>query len=83
MWRKITHTQLESELPRLKQSLEDTYVITKRISESDRPTNEILEALNAKDNARINIVRLLVDGPPLVVEAENSVLAKSSTRILR
>jgi hypothetical protein len=73
IWRKIASTQLESELLRLKQSFEDTYIITKRISESeDKPTQEILEALNAKDNARLNIVRLLVDGPPLVAEAENS-----------
>ncbi|HEY7109803.1 MAG TPA: hypothetical protein VH415_10265 [Nitrososphaeraceae archaeon] len=31
IWRKITSTQLETELLRLKQSLEDTYIITENI----------------------------------------------------
>jgi hypothetical protein len=82
IWRKITYTQLESELLKLKQSFEDTYIITKRISESDdKPTQEILEALNAKDNARLNIVRLLVDGPPLVAESENSRMNQSKLHV--
>jgi len=57
IWQKIACTQLESELLRLKQSLKETYTISKKISESKgRSTEDILAALYTKDNPRLNIV---------------------------
>jgi hypothetical protein len=51
----------------LKSSLEQTYNIAKKISENENAAvDERLEALQSKDDSRMNIVKLLVEYPEFV-----------------
>src|SRR6185295_711788 len=63
-WLRVTMDEYETELLKLKGSLEDTYRKAKAISEQqERDSMEILEACSAKDDARLSIVTLLTEGP--------------------
>lgn len=66
IWYAITAEEMAGELLRLKSSFEDTYLKAKALSETEKDVDAILEALDSKDNARINIVRLLVEGPGMM-----------------
>lgn len=61
---EITSEHLATEFLRLKNSLERTYRIALSMAE-DKDYNNRLEALQIKDNARIEIVQLLLQGPGL------------------
>jgi hypothetical protein len=66
IWYSITSNEMASELLRLKGCLEHTYQKANEISEKKEDVGEVLEALNVKDNARVNIVMLLIEGPQLI-----------------
>lgn len=59
---------MAGQLLRLKSSFEDTYMKAKALSESSKDVGEILDALADKDNARVNIIMLLRDGPGMMAE---------------
>ena len=80
IWLSITRTQLETELLNLKQSLEDTYRIAKEQVQKAETTQERLLASETKDNARLNIVRLLVDGPAYVRKIDDYVDGKDKSK---
>jgi hypothetical protein len=68
VWLSLARTQLEPELLRLKESFESTYKRALELSNQD--DERVLEALYTKDDARMNIVKLLVEGPKYVQEVE-------------
>jgi len=70
-WLRVTMDEYETELLKLKGSLEDTYRKAKAISEQqERDSMEILEACSAKDDARLSIVTLLTEGPEMIRKVE-------------
>lgn len=70
-WLSLTKNEYETELLKLKESLEDTYRKAKVISEeTNRDSMEILEACSAKDDARLSIVTLLTEGPEMINKVE-------------
>ena len=72
-WLNITRTQLEPELLKLKSSLEHTY--NKALEEVDNATNtqDRLLALETKDDARLNIVHLITEGPDYIKHVDEYV----------
>ena len=58
----------------MKACLEDTYLKAKQLSENEKDVRTILEALDAKDNARVNIVMLLIEGPQLIQKVQGTAL---------
>jgi hypothetical protein len=58
VWLSITQEQLGSELLRLKQSLEHTYNTALAMAQ-DPEYEDRLSALQAKDDARLNVIKLL------------------------
>ena len=63
--------EYETELLKLKGSLEDTYRKAKAISEwKNDDYISILEACQAKDDARLSIVHLLTEGPEMIKKVE-------------
>ncbi len=70
-WLQVSMNEYETELLKLKGSLEDTYRKAKAISEDvNRDSMEILEACSAKDDARLSIVTLLTEGPEMINKVE-------------
>ena len=69
-WFSITQEQLGSELLRLKSSLEETYRISLAMAK-DPEYEDRLSALQAKDDARINIVKLLREVPEIIKTKNN------------
>ena len=67
IWRSLVQNELESELLRLRSSLEDTYRIASDMAEHGDEFNK-LEACKAKDDARLSIVQLLKEGPDYINE---------------
>lgn len=69
VWYSIIRDELATELLRLRSSLEETYLIAKGLAEDPQYNNK-LEALQAKDDARLSIVHLLTEGPEMMVKVE-------------
>ena len=70
-WLSVSMNEYESELLKLKGSLEDTYRKAKALSEdTNRDAMEILESCSAKDDARLSIVTLLTEGPEMIRKVE-------------
>ncbi len=69
-WLRVTMDEYETELLKLKGSLEDTYRKAKAISESENDVLSVLEACQAKDDARLSIVHLLTEGPEMIKRVE-------------
>jgi Tfp pilus assembly protein PilE len=70
-WLSVSMNEYETELLKLKGSLEDTYRKAKALSEDQkRDSMEILEACSAKDDARLSIVTLLTEGPEMIAKVE-------------
>jgi len=70
-WLSLTRNEYETELLKLKGSLEDTYNKAKALSEDPkRDPMEILESCSAKDDARLSIVTLLTEGPEMIRKVE-------------
>ncbi len=74
IWYSITSNEMATELLRLKACLEDTYLKAKQLSENEKDVGTILEGLDAKDNARVNIVMLLIEGPHLIEKVQGTTL---------
>jgi hypothetical protein len=70
-WLLTSRTQLEPELLKLKESFENTYDRALELSKDDSKY-DVLMALSAKDEARANIVKLLVEGPQYVKQVEEA-----------
>lgn len=68
-WLSITSKELETEFLKLKSSLENTYRRALALANSQDYDN-VLAALETKDNARMNIVKLLVEGPQYVKQVQ-------------
>ncbi len=79
-WLNITRTQLEPELINLKQSLEDTYRVAKEEVEKAKTTEERLLACESKDGARLDIIRLITEGPDYVKKVDEYVTEKDSKK---
>ncbi len=77
-WFSISQGLLSSELFKLKSSLEHTYKISKELSENE-DYDDRLEALISKDNARVEIIKLLTEAPKLIQETESQ-LPKMETK---
>jgi hypothetical protein len=80
IWRSLVSNELESELLRLRSSLEDTYRIASNMAENGDEFNK-LEACKAKDDARLSIVQLLKEGPDYInenIQEKNRELATQS-----
>jgi hypothetical protein len=72
VWYDITHTQLETELTRLKQSFEHTYnVAMKMVNDRSVGNDDKVDWLHEKENAILQI-RLLIDSPPIILKVQNS-----------
>jgi hypothetical protein len=71
VWYSITQEQMETELLRLKSSLEETYNITKQTA-LDPECEDRIEALHCKDDARLSIVHLLSEYPDFIRPLEES-----------
>jgi len=69
-WLRVTMDEYETELLKLKGSLEDTYRKAKAISETENDVISVLEACQAKDDARLSIVHLLTEGPEMIKKVE-------------
>ena len=70
-WLSVSMNEYETELLKLKGSLEDTYRKAKALSEdTNRDAMEILESCSAKDDARLSIVHLLTEGPEMIAKVE-------------
>lgn len=71
-WLSLTMNEYETELLKLKESLEDTYRKAKAISEikNDDYISQ-LEACQHKDDARLSIVHLLTEGPEMIQKVES------------
>ena len=70
-WLRLTQNEYETELLKLRESLEDTFRKAKTLSEDhNRDSLEILEACSAKDDARLSIVHLLTEGPEMIAKVE-------------
>src|SRR6185436_1480800 len=69
-WLRVSMDEYETELLKLKGSLEDTYRKAKAISESENDVISVLEACQAKDDARLSIVHLLTEGPEMIKKVE-------------
>lgn len=82
VWYSITSQQLEHELLRLKDSLEHTYRTALAMSE-DPEYNDRLQALQAKDDARLSIVQLLEEGPEYSKKVEQAKAHKSQQEIMK
>jgi len=68
-WLSLTMNEYETELLRLKGSLEHTYKTALAISEDPNRMDQ-LDALQAKDDARLSIVHLLTEGPEMIKKVE-------------
>ena len=80
-WLSLTKNEYETELLKLKESLEDTYRKAKVISEeTNRDSMEILEACSAKDDARLSIVTLLTEGPEMINKVEGLLTEQKKKR---
>ena len=81
-WLLLTSQQYETELLRLKGSLEDTYRITKAMAESidDKEVLDKLSALEAKDDARLSIVHLLTEGPEMIKKVEDLLNGRKNSK---
>ena len=70
-WLRLTQNEYETELLKLRESLEDTYRKAKALSEDpNRDPMEVLESCSAKDDARLSIVTLLTEGPEMIRKVE-------------
>lgn len=64
VWLSITRNELSSDLLRLRSSLADTYrYCMDKLKDSSIPSSELLDWLEAKNNARIDLVQILTDYP--------------------
>ena len=80
-WLQVSMNEYETELLKLKGSLEDTYRKAKAISEDvNRDSMEILEACSAKDDARLSIVTLLTEGPEMINKVEGLLTEQKKKR---
>ena len=81
IWCSITVNEMESELLRLKETFEQAFHRAKENSENEKDDGAILEALDAKDNARVNIVKLLVEAPEPVQKIKGGLVYPITRRI--
>lgn len=71
IWYSLVRDELCTELLKLRSSLEDTYKIAKELCEKpDLGTGDTLEALQAKDSARLSVVQLLVEGTSYLAKVQ-------------
>lgn len=66
----LVRDEIESQLLRLKQSLENTYITALQISQ-DKEYDDRLTALEVKDSARLSICQLLVEGPKYIAKIQS------------
>lgn len=78
IWYELTKDQLESELLKLKVSYEETYQVAKQGVKDSKTIEEKLLASETKDNARLDIIRLMVDGPDYTKKIDQYVSEKSN-----
>lgn len=62
VWLSVAQEQLGSQLLRMKQSLEETYDISRKMA-LDPKYEDKIEALHCKDDARLSIIHLLSEYP--------------------
>ena len=79
-WQQITRTQLEPEFLKLKASLEDTYKIANQEAQKAETTYDKMLACEKKDEARLNIVQLIKEGPDYLPETTD-VPEKQTTKV--
>ena len=77
-WLNVTRTQLEPEMLKLKASYEETYQTAKEEVQNATTTQDKLLASECKDGARLDIIRLLTDGPEYVKKIDEYVTEKHS-----
>ena len=71
IWYDISSQELAGELLKLRTCLNNSYDIAKKISEDETiDISERLEALDKKDDSRLNIVKLLVEYPAFVSQTQ-------------
>jgi len=70
-WLDVTRNEYETELLKLKGSLEHTYATALKISEDiEQDSIDRIAALQSKDDARLSIVHLLTEGPEMIKKVE-------------
>ena len=70
-WISATRNEYETELLKLKGSLEHTYATALKISEDiEQDPIDRIAALQSKDDARLSIVHLLTEGPEMIKKVE-------------
>jgi hypothetical protein len=81
-WLLLTSQQYETELIRLKESLESTYRTTIEMLK-DIDNKEVLDKLSvleAKDDARLSIVHLLTEGPEMIKKVEDLLNGRKNSK---
>ena len=64
IWDHIVKQELASEFLKLRESLNHSYKIAKQLSEDSKlECEDRLAALESKDQSRINLVELMIEGP--------------------
>ena len=81
VWLSVAQEQLGSELLRMKQSLEETYRISLAMAK-DAKTDDKIEALHCKDDARLSIIHLLSEYPEFVTRRKIPVLQPEADEIM-
>jgi hypothetical protein len=72
IWYQLTRDHLQLELLKLRLSLEDTFQKAKLLSEKGNiSASDRLDALNTMNEARLDIIRLLRDGPDYIREEQD------------
>ena len=70
-WLSVSMNEYETELLKLKGSLEHTYATALKISEDiEQDPIDRIAALQSKDDARLSIVHLLTEGPEMIKKVE-------------
>jgi hypothetical protein len=72
IWYNIVEQELASEFLKLRDSLNHSYKIAKQLSEDSKlECEDRLAALESKDQSRINLVELMVEGPKYITKVKN------------
>jgi deoxyxylulose-5-phosphate synthase len=69
-WYSLVKNELATELLRLKSSYEESFTKSRELANTSSVTTDVLLALEAKDSAMLNIVRLLVEGTELLMKQQ-------------
>jgi hypothetical protein len=82
IWDHIVEQELASEFLKLRESLNHSYKIAKQLSEDSKlECEDRLAALESKDQSRINLVELMIEGPKYITKVKSQTQSQSQPYI--